>query len=299
MSYNRYTELAEQVTAEVIAGLEQGKVLWQKPWHSLGMPRNYRSGRLYSGFNAFYLNYLCDQRGWKAPLFVTFRQALELGGNVRKGEKGTPVTYWKITEDRKTKEKKFFPFVHSVFNVGQTEGIEVVLPEGVERSEHEAIAACLEAVARFPAPAPEIRHGGHAAYYHPGQDYVQMPDMGLFHSPQHYHGTLFHELVHATGHERRLNRFTPEEKATRFGDENYSKEELVAEMGAAFLCAWTGIREEVKENSLAYLQGWLSKLRDDKTLLLTAASKAYKAASYIMALPEEAIHQPLSIELDA
>lgn len=298
-AHQKFSQLAEQVTNEVIAQLEQGKVFWKKPWSSYGLPKNYKSGRHYEGFNALYLNFITEKRNFKAPYFLTFKQAKELGGNVRKGEKGTQIIFWKIfgnkvgektTTTGETKDivqTKFVPFIWTVFNIDQIEGVEFALPKDLERTDNEIIEACQQVVNNYPAPAPKIEHGGSQAYYMPFFDRVQMPKLESFVSSQAYHSTLFHELIHSTGHEIRLNRFNEEEKATRFGDVNYSKEELVAEMGASFLNAHTGIKEEVFENSIAYLQGWISKLKDDKTMIIYASTKAFKAASFILNLKEQ------------
>ncbi|MFD3002612.1 ArdC family protein [Pontibacter toksunensis] len=293
-AYEKFNQLAEQVTNEVIAQLEQGKVPWQKPWTSYGLPRNYSSGRHYEGFNAFYLHYITEERHFTTPYFLTFRQAKELGGHVKKGEKGTPIIYWKIREEKdcentlekaeeeKEHGRKFVPFIWTVFNIDQIEGVDFALPEAVERTELQVIAACQKVVERYPLPRPHIGHGGTQAYYAPVSDRVQLPELRYFVSPHAYHATLYHELIHSTGHPQRLDRFT--DKATRFGDEDYSKEELIAEMGASFLCAFTGIQEAVFENSVAYLQGWVSKFKDDKTMIIYAGTRAFKAASYILDL---------------
>lgn len=295
----KLAQLADQVTYEVITQLEKGKVFWQKPWSSYGLPKNYKSGRAYEGFNAFYLNYITGKRNFNTPYFITFNQAKELGGNVKKGEKGTQIIFWKIfnntvgektTPAGDTKEivqTKFVPFIWTVFNIDQIEGVNFALPADVERTENEIIEGCQQVVNNYPAMAPKIEHGGSEAYYIPYFDKVQMPNIKTFVNAQAYHSTLFHELIHSTGHEVRLNRFTEEDKATRFGDENYSKEELVAEMGASFLNAFTGIKDVVFENSIAYLQGWIKRLKDDKTMIIYASTKAFKAANYILNLNDE------------
>ncbi|WP_181308846.1 ArdC family protein [Rufibacter sp. XAAS-G3-1] len=298
----KFQQLAETVTNEIIEKLEQGVVIWQKPWGTAGfagLPKNYKSGRCYEGFNAFYLNYVTIEKNYRTPNFITFNQAKELGGNVRKGEKGTQILFWKIygnkvgektTSTGETKDviqNKFVPFIWTVFNIDQIEGVEFKFPEVKERTENEIIEACQSIVDNYPVPAPRIQHGGSEAYYAPFNDKVQMPAIGHFVNPQSYHSVLFHELIHSTGHEVRLNRFTPEDKTSRFGDTNYSKEELVAEMGASFLNAHTGIKDAVIENSVAYLKGWASKLKDDKTMIIYASTKAFKAASFILNLKPE------------
>lgn len=296
-AYQKFNQLARQVTGEVIAELEKGKAIWQKPWSGLGLPKNYFSGRPYEGFNAFYLHHLTEKHGYTAPYFLTFRQARELGGHVRKGQKGTAVVYWKVLEGRTeelptapgtgTKEgsyRKFIPFLWTVFNIDQVEGVDFRLPEFSEKGPQQVIESCQQVVEGFPSPRPCIRQGGNEAWYAPALDKVQVPELRCFTSAEAYHATLFHELIHATGHPSRLGRFTADEAPPRFGDEAYSREELVAEMGASFLCAFTGIREQVFQNSVAYLQGWVNRLRQDNTLVIYAAARAFKAASYILDL---------------
>jgi len=299
-AHQKFNQLAEQVTQEVIAQLEQGSVLWRQPWTSYGLPRNHVSGRRYEGFNALYLNYITEKNNYTAPCFLTFKQAQELGGHVRKGEKGTTVIYWKIREEKAgedttgqaegdggTHGRKFVPFLWSVFNVDQVEGIDFAPPASCERTAWQVLEACERVAGNYPVPRPLIRHGGSQAYYAPACDRVQLPDPKSFVSSQAYHATLFHELIHSTGHPSRLNRFAEEEKASRFGDDSYSKEELIAEMGASFLCAFTGIREEVFENSVAYLQGWAGKFKEDRTMLIYASARAFRAAAFILDLQAE------------
>ncbi|PTX15068.1 antirestriction protein ArdC [Pontibacter mucosus] len=297
-AYQKLHQLASQVTDQVIAELLKGKAIWQQPWGSYGLPKNYFSGRAYEGFNALYLHFLTERRGFTAPYFLTYRQARELGGHVRKGQQGMPVVYWKVYGAKAGEEnqpdasatpeestsRKLVPFLWTVFNIDQVVGVDFSLPEIPDRSAHQCIASCQQVVEGFPAPRPCIRFGGGQAWYAPALDMVRVPELRRFASPEAFHATLFHELVHATGHPSRLNRFSEGEQAGRFGDEAYSKEELVAEMGASFLCAYTGIQEQVFHNSVAYLQGWVSRLRDDKTMLLYAAGKAFRAASYILGL---------------
>ncbi|WP_347159833.1 ArdC family protein [Pontibacter chitinilyticus] len=295
-AYQKFNQLAQQVTSEIIAQLQQDIAIWHKPWTCYGLPKNYSSGRPYESFNAFYLNYITEKHGYASPYFLTFKQALELGGHVRKGQKGTPVVYWKVYEQDAEKragepqpargkdrqERRLVPFLWTVFNIDQIEGVDFKLPTFAERSGQQLIEACQRVVNNYPNPQPQILHGGSQAYYAPDQDTVQVPELKHFVSSEAYYATLFHELIHSTGHSDRLNRFTDEEKASRFGDEVYSKEELIAEMGASFLCAFTGIKEEVFQNSVAYLQGWITKLWDDKTMIIYAGTRAFKAASYIL-----------------
>ncbi|PVY40855.1 ArdC family protein [Pontibacter virosus] len=308
-AYQKFNHLAEQVTNEIIAELQKGKVIWQKPWSSYGLPKNYASGRPYEGFNAFYLHHVTEKNNYTAPYFLTFRQAQEMGGRVRKGQKGNPIVYWKIYEAKEQEQpadqdvarkeknsKKFVPFLWTVFNIDQVEGVDFHLPEKLRRSGQQLIEACQRVVDGFPSPRPRILHGGSQAWYAPGTDTVQVPEPKRFLSPEAFHATLYHELIHATGHHARLNRFNRDETPARFGDEAYSKEELIAEMGASFLCAHTGIRKAVFQNSVAYLQGWISRFREDKTMLIYAGTRAFKAAGYILSLQAKADEEALPAE---
>ena len=266
------------VTERIISALESGTAPWRKPWKGSSLPRNVVSGKVYSGINFFLLSAMGGGE------FLTFKQAQGLGGNVRKGEKGCPVVYWNFVESKTRKDSKGnpekIPFLKSftVFNVSQCEGLELPAPETegetvpfipIERAE--------ETITRTGA---EIHHGGARAFYRPATDQIQMPEKEAFHSPEEYYSTAFHELTHWTGHESRLARKGILELAA-FGDAVYSKEELVAEMGAAFLCAEHGI-EGTLDNSAAYLQGWIKALRGDSKLAIQAAAAASKAANFIL-----------------
>ena len=297
----KYNQLAEQVTREIIAGLEKGEVFWQRTWVGGGMPRNGQSGRYYEGFNALYLNHITLERKYSMPCFLTYNQAQQLGGHVRKGEKGYLIVFWKIgyypagekeqmpDQLEESLKRRFTPFVWTVFNVDQVEGISLAQPAREERSENEVIDACEEVIARMPG-RPRILHGGHQPYYDEAGDCVQLPERNCFLSSPAYYSTLFHELVHSTGHPSRLNRGAGN-KTRSFGDEAYSREELIAEIGASFLNAHTGIKNEVFENSLAYLKSWIKALKNDKTMILAASSKAAAACRYILNLEAVAIAQ--------
>jgi antirestriction protein ArdC len=289
----KYNLLAEHVTREIIAGLEKGEVFWQRTWVGGGMPRNGQSGRYYEGFNALYLNYVTQQKHYTAPSFLTFQQAHHLGGHVKKGEKGYRIVFWKIgyyPAGEKEQEpgqpeaglsRRSTPCIWTVFNVDQVEGISLVQPVREERNENEVIQACEEVIARMPG-RPRILHGGHHAFYDEAGDCVQLPERNCFLSSPAYYSTLFHELIHSTGHPYRLNRGAG--KSPKRGDEAYSREELVAEIGASFLNAHTGIKNDVFGNSLAYLKSWIKALKNDKTMILTASSKAAAACRYILDL---------------
>jgi len=269
----------DQITERIIALLTQGTVPWHKPWKArTGLPRNFVTRKPYRGINVFLLLAM----SYESPFWLTFRQALQLGGNVRKGEKSCPVVFWKQTtlehkESGEPQNIRLLRYYH-VFNVAQCDGIKMATApmetsvNGVTKPE--------EIVAKMPQ-RPEIKHGMTRAFYSPREDYVGLPVRERFEQAEGYYATLFHELVHATGHESRLNRTTITEKAG-FGSNPYCKEELIAEMGAAFLCGHAEITERTIDNSAAYLNGWLEQLRNDKTLIVSAAAQAQKAADFIL-----------------
>ena len=270
------------VTDRVIAALEAGQIAWRKPWHAAyGLPRNYVSGRAYTGINAFLLHLVGG-----TPFFLTFRQARQLGGNIRKGAKGMPVIYYNVTTrtDKQTGEEEKTPFIkyYTVFSVDDVEGVDIVLPEQPKDRAHEPLAAAEALVAGW-ATCPRIEHGGAQAYYAPGPDVVQVPRPETFTSGEAYYSTLFHELTPATGHASRLDRPDLAEALRPSGRAGYAREELTAEMGAAFLCGHAGLNPGATlENTAAYLQFWLEQLRGDKKLVVQAASRAQRAAELIL-----------------
>lgn len=278
-------DVFEKMTNFFIKALEGGSIPWKKPWNaSYGPARNYQSGHVYQGLNALFLSLSEGEY----PLFLTFNQARELGGCVRKGEKGIPIIYANIYEKAsKTPggEAERIPFIKSstVFNIGQIDGIAWTLPEQVSRP-HTAHEEADKIVNRYlgETQAPSLIHGSSRAYYQKSLDKVVMPRPETFHNQEGYYATLFHELTHSTGHQRRLNRVDLVESAG-FGTPTYAREELTAELGAAFLCAASGLDISVTvENHTAYLQSWLNALRGDKKLLFSASSQAQKATHLIM-----------------
>lgn len=273
----------EIVTNRIIETLEAGEIPWKKSWNSKTQaPRNLTSGKTYSGINVFILL----SARFQSPYWLTFKQATEKGGTVRKGEKGLPIVFWSTTEkeDDKTGEIKKTGFLryYTVFNITQIDGLkDVPAVEVHEETEGaEAFDMAHDIVAGMP-DAPAVKHGFTRACYIPSVDEINMPLMRSFGQPEEYFSTLFHELAHSTGHENRLNRKGSGE-IRHFGDADYSKEELVAEFGAAFLCAEAGISQAVITNQAAYIQGWLKALKNDSKLLVTAAAQAQKAADYIL-----------------
>lgn len=223
---------------------------------------------------------------YQAPYWLTFKQATERGGIIRKGEKGFPVIFWKIQKetDEETGKEKTIPLLryYTVFNVAQVDDLANVPATEIHTASEggrQEIRAAELIVAQMPN-RPQIVHGFTRACYTPSADRVQMPVSITFDGQAEYYSVLFHELTHSTGHADRLSRNLGEIRA--FGDEEYSKEELVAEFGAAFLCAEAGISPAVIGNQAAYIQGWLKALKNDSRLLICAAAQAQKAASYIM-----------------
>jgi antirestriction protein ArdC len=283
------TRSYDRITERIVALMEQGTVPWHKPWKvATGLPRNLITQRPYQGINTFLLMAM----GYESPQWLTFRQAIQLGGSVKKGEKSCPVVFWKPVEvtNKTSGEMEKIPFLrlYHVFNAAQCEGLKNV-PAANETTFE--VAKPAEIVAKMPHP-PVIKHGMREAFYSPPDDTVGMPERKRFETEDHYHASLFHELVHSTGHEKRLKRQSIMEH-NGFGSDPYCKEELVAELGSAFLCGHSGIVERTIDNSAAYLKGWLTRLKSDGTLIVYAAAQAQKAADFILgkSLPEsEAAH---------
>jgi len=266
----------EIITNRILEQLEKGVVPWQKPWKTT-MPRNLVSGKPYRGINILLLS--LQDHG--SAYWATFKQIKQAGGSVAKGSKSTPVVYWnmKEVEDKETGEKKEVPFMryYRAFNLDQTEGIEK--PEE-EQNEVEPLEACENIVTGMPDKPAIFHNGMNRAYYSPVRDAIHLPLKSKFVSSGEYYSTLFHELIHSTGHSSRLNRKGITEM-TSFGSEKYSKEELIAEIGSAFLCGQARIENKTINNSAAYVQSWLKELKSDKKLVVIAAAQAQKAVDWI------------------
>lgn len=274
---SKHSSVYDRITERVIELLSKGTIPWHKPWNvKRGFPRNLVSKKAYRGINVFLLHAM----NYESPFWLTFHQAQQLGANVRRGEKACPVVFWKHyeTKDKTSGETIKIPVLrfYYVFNVAQCEGMGE-LPDPAPMA---ATTKPAEIVDKMPQ-RPDIKHGMAKAFYSPGGDFVGMPNRERFTSEDEYFSVLFHELTHASGAAHRLNRPTITE-ANGFGSEEYSKEELIAEMGAAFLCGQAGIAERTLNNSAAYLQNWLEALRNDKTLIVQAAAQAQKAADFIL-----------------
>ena len=284
------TDIYTRITDQIIAHLEKGVKPWTQPWqagHAAGpVSRPLRhNGQPYSGINVITLWATAMERGFAAPIWMTFKQAKQLGAHVRKGEKSAPVVYCntlvRTETDEQTgeEEERAIPFLkgYNVFNVEQIEGLPAhyTAPAAPQLNPDQRIAA---ADAFFEATGAEIRHGGGSACYIPSRDLIRMPDFETFRDAESYYATLAHECTHWTRHETRLSR---DFGRKQFGDAGYAREELVAELGAAFLCADLGITPEDREDHAAYIASWLEVLRNDKRAVFTAAAHAQRAADYL------------------
>jgi antirestriction protein ArdC len=273
-------DIYKQVTDRIIAMLNDGICPWKRDWSASPFtPRNW-NGRIYRGINWLLLGSL----DYPTPVFLTYKQARHLGGTVRKGERGHMVTFWKffdITDGDAPEDRRRIPMLrhYTVFNVAQCDG----LPQLQAPAEREFSAvATAEAVVQAMPQRPAIHEDGKGrCYYRPSSDSVHMTQRRSFLSNEGWYSTLFHELAHATGHASRLNRPGIADPAG-FASETYSREELVAELTAANICAEIGISEPVIENQAAYIQSWLNTLEQDPKALIWAAGKAARAADWIL-----------------
>ena len=285
---NGRQKINEMITARMIERItELGALPWRKPWKSVSMwPRNLISKKRYRGVNVFMLHSL----GYASPYFLTMRQVNSLGGKVRKGEKACPVVFWMLfdpedktapKENSKSKRHCMLRYYH-VFNVSQCVGIpedkilKLNIPDRITSPIEDA-----EKVARDMPLPPKTVSGRSQAAYVPSSDTVMMPSQQWFKSDEEYYATLFHELAHSTGHGSRLARKAIVEPKG-FGTDAYSQEELVAEMTAAFIAGHCGILPAVEDNAAAYLMGWLKRLHEDSSLLVSAGSQAQRAFDYIV-----------------
>ncbi len=277
------------VNDKIMELLEAGTVPWHKPWQSsTSMPKNLVSKRGYRGVNLFML--ACQP--FSSPYWVTYKQATDVGGHVKKGEKSTPVIFWKMLDkddassDKATTGKIPLLRYYSVFNSDQCDGVEIPPSATVVSNPFTPIESA-ELLFRGMPMKPEIKFGGNRAFYSPSLDYIQLPDKTAFDSEEEYYGCLFHEMAHATGHAKRLGRKGVTE-TSYFGSHEYSKEELIAECCSAFVSGHAGIVNSTIENSASYIAGWLKALKDDRTLLVHAAAQGHKAADYLLNIqPEE------------
>jgi antirestriction protein ArdC len=291
-------DIYTRVTDKIVADLERGVRPWMKPWnaeHAAGrITRPLRAnGQAYKGINVLMLWAAAMENSYACPIWMTYRQALELKGQVRKGEHGSLVVYadrFKRTETGEQGEEieREIPFLkgYTVFNCEQIEGLPAHF---YARAAAPAPAQALDRIATAEAftarTGADIRHGGNRAFYSVHDDYVQMPPFECFRDAESYYATLLHELTHWTRHETRLNR---DFGRKRWGDAGYATEELVAELGSAFLCADLGVTPEVREDHAAYLASWLDVLKSDKRAIFTVAACAQRAADFLQDLQPQA-----------
>jgi antirestriction protein ArdC len=286
LSKQSKADVYEQITAALIAAIEEGTGKFEMPWHTLSSPINAANRKLYRGVNILMLWVAAHQHNYSSNEWATYRQWNELGAQVRKGERSTIVVFWKFfdseTEEEQPLEEtdngtrpRCFARAYHVFNAAQVDGYETkpenLLPESERIAQAEAFFHSLPAT---------IKHGGERAYYSPAGDYIQMPPFAQFKSAEKYVSVLCHELSHWSGVKGRLNR----DLSGRFGDASYAMEEMVAQISASFLCADLQIRSEPSAADAAYVQSWVRILRDDRRAIFTAASKAQEAANYLKQL---------------
>lgn len=290
-------DVYEKVTSAIVAGLEQGVRPWFKPWsseHAAGrITRPLRAnGQPYRGINVLMLWGAAVERGYVAPIWMTFKQAQELGAHVRKGEKGNLVVYANTitkteTDENGEESERDIPFMkgYTVFNVEQVEGLPAHFYAQAERPT-DPVQRIEGAEAFFAATGATIRHGGDRAFFSPAQDLVQMPPFDAFREAEAYYATLAHEMTHWTKGKGRLDR---DFGRKRWGDEGYAMEELVAELGAAFLCADLDLSPQPRDEHAAYIATWLKVLKDDKRAIFSAAAHAQRAADFLHGMqPQDA-----------
>ena len=289
MKDNR-TDVYSRITNRIIADLEQGIRPWMKPWnaeHAAGkITRPLRhNGIPYKGINVLMLWSTSVAKGYACPLWLTFKQALELGGNVRKGETGELVVFANRitkteTDDKGEETEREIPFMkgYTVFNAEQCDNLPAHYYAKAQALALSPLQRIEAAERFFTATGAEIRHAGTRAFYAEGLDYIQMPPFEAFKNAESHAATLAHELTHWTKHDKRLAR---DFGRVVHGDEGYAKEELVAELGSAFLCADIGITPEIMPDHAAYIASWLEALKNDKRFIFSAAAHAQRAAEYL------------------
>lgn len=285
-------DIYEIITDKILEQLETGVVPWQKPWSGGQgcMPKNLISDKAYRGINVFLLGF----QGYDSPYWLSFNQCKQVDGNIIKGQKASMVIFWKWINnkeesepDTNNPEEKGFPMLryYNVFNTEQCTDINhkrvKELRDAEKEFDFDPIPVC-EAIVEGMPKRPEIQHIENRAFYRPSTDKVNMPKQERFKCPEQYYSVLFHELTHSTGHENRLNR-RPSDVPRIRGDKEYSQEELVAEMGAAYLCGITGIENKTLDTSAAYIENWLSILKNSKNkrMVVMAGAQAQKAADFI------------------
>lgn len=280
-------QVVDMVVKTILEALDKGISPWHKGWHGGSEPCSAKTGRKYRGINRLLLGFL----PYETPKYLTFKQCQELGGRVKKGEKSHLIVLWKPCkkeeelEDGTKKTRNFMLMRHfNVFNVAQCEGLPEEMYKNSEgEKEHKPIEEAEAMWAKYDDKPNTVFTNNDAAFYVPSMDVINVPKMGLFDSPEEFYATLFHEGIHSTGHESRLNR----DLGGGFGSEKYSCEELTAEIGAQILCQMCGI-ESTLENSAAYCKSWAKHIRNSpKKEIISAAQRAQKAVDYIMGVKHD------------
>ena len=278
------SEIQEQVTNLIISELEQGNAPWRKGWNAHGyMPSNLVSGKAYQGINSLILSIVGAQ--YKRGLWLTYKQAQQLGGSVMEGERGTHITYYsKVAKvDKETEERSTFALMRSyvVFNVEQCVNVDIPAHFTIEREPVTPLQATESMLETYQNCPPVYYKEQASAFYVPATDSITLPALKQFDSPMEHAYTLAHELVHSTGHESRLNRWkNAEDMPTSGHRSSYAREELIAELGACMTLSALNVEIDIP-NSAAYLKSWLQALKNDNSLIFAAAAKASKAADYI------------------
>lgn len=274
----------QEITDSIISELEKGAIPWVKPWKAdSSADKNVLSQKPYQGINRLILGMSSMARGYTVPVWASYKQWESLGANVRKGEKGTRIVFFSpvTKENKQTGEKENYAVLKAywVFNALQVDGIEIT-PSETPTGSFNSIERAEERIVKTGAL---ISHGGDAAFYMPSQDRIQLPHKSAFDNESSYYATAFHELTHWSGAAHRLDRT----KGKRFADPAYAFEELVAEMGAAFLCQDYGIQGELRH--AGYIQSWLKACKDDSRAIFKASALAQKACDYINGLDATAM----------
>jgi antirestriction protein ArdC len=284
------SNLYQRITDQIIAELERGTLPWHKPWSAghLGdrVVRPLRhSGESYRGINIISLWMTATAFSYTSPYWMTYRQALELGGQVRKGEKGSPVIFASslvkqdadVPDDAEAREIHYMKG-YTVFNAAQIDGLPERFVSMPDQPPLDVPKRNSQAEAFFTATGAEVRHGGARAYYSPKADHIQLPPFESFTDPVGYYATRAHETLHWTSHEKRMNRSFDRK---RFGDQGYAMEELVAELGAAFLSVDLHLTPELRPDHASYIESWLKVLKNDNRAIFTAAAHAQRACDYL------------------
>lgn len=286
------------ITDRIIQQLNQGVIPWKQSWATVGPPANLISKQHYRGINSFLL--ACAK--FSSPWFLTFKQCSQLGGTIKKGESGLPVIYWKVSYKTPSgalipssqvspADKLIFTPVYllryyKVWNVLQCDNISGKVPVH-SQTIHIPVPEAEQIVSGYRS-SPPIIHGGSQAYYAPLTDYIQMPNPSDFFIPQHYYATLFHEMIHSTGHKSRLSRSCVTDRTVTFASVEYSKEELIAEIGACYLLNHAGFNSDnFIPDSAAYINTWIKKLQSDPKLIIAASAKAQQASDFILNIKAE------------